>query len=501
MLLIQPPFTKPCEPSAALAQLTAHLKGHGLKCYPYDLNIDCFHHLLEKPITVNDTWSKRAFKNKTQNIEKLHNIETYKKLPRYTKAINDLNRLLSLAGKEYDLAISMANYLDHNLSPSSSEDLINAASNYKKNIFYEVYQEKIPSLINEQKVNYIGISINFLSQALPAFALIGYIKDNFPQLPIIVGGGLVSTWLKSPHWQNNFSNLIDHLIVGPGEEPLVKILGHEKQDCSALPDHEQLKHNNYLSPGYILPYAASIGCYWRKCSFCPEKSENNPYICLSEKQVLGDLNSLIKSTNPKLIHFLDSAISPRLMKEIAKSPIGVPWYGFTRISNQLTDINFVRSLKESGCKMLKIGLESGSEKVLQEMQKGISLDLASNVLKTLHRAGIGTYVYLLFGTPEETEAEAEKTMQFTIEHADYIDFLNLSIFNMPICGEEANKYQTVRHNDGDLSVYVDFIHPTGWDRKKVRDFLENKFKKNEKIAKIMQQNPQYFTSNHAPFTM
>lgn len=501
MLLIQPPFTKPCEPSAALAQLTAHLRGNGIACHPYDLNIDCFHYLLEREISADDTWSKRAYKNRAKNLAELKDISIYKNIARYTKAVNDLNRLLSLAGKKYDVQLSMANYQDNRLSPSNSDDLILAAKNYQDNIFYKVYQTQIPKLISSHNPSHIGISINFLSQALPAFALIGYLKDLHPEIPIIVGGGVISTWCKSPHWQNGFGDLIDHMVVGAGEEPLVEILGGSANKINHLPDHNDLKDNNYISPGYILPYAASIGCYWRKCSFCPEKSEQNPYVCLPDQQVQTDLKSLIKSTKPKLIHFLDSALSPRLMKELALSPIGVPWYGFTRISKQLTDKSFVEKLKSAGCSMLKLGLESGSEKVLNDMGKGIDLKLASEVLKTLHNAGIGTYVYLLFGTPEETESEAEETMAFTIEHAAYIDFLNLSIFNMPICGEETKKYKISQHNEGDLSVYVNFEHPKGWDRKKVREFLEKKFKKHEKIVPIMQQNPPFFTSNHAPFTI
>ena len=52
--------------------------------------------------------------------------------------------------------------------------------------------------------------------------------------------------------------------------------------------------------------------------------------------------------------------------------------------------------------MLKLGVESGDQAVLDRMQKGIDLQTASLALKTLKRAGIASYVYLLFGTPGET---------------------------------------------------------------------------------------------------
>ncbi len=56
---------------------------------------------------------------------------------------------------------------------------------------------------------------------------------------------------------------------------------------------------------------------------------------------------------------------------------------------------------------------------------------ASQVLKNLKEAGIATYVYLLFGTPEEGLPEARKTLEFVVNHHDQIHFLNLALFNLP----------------------------------------------------------------------
>ncbi|MBI5204196.1 MAG: radical SAM protein, partial [Nitrospirae bacterium] len=53
--------------------------------------------------------------------------------------------------------------------------------------------------------------------------------------------------------------------------------------------------------------------------------------------------------------------------------------------------------------------------------------------------------------------------------------------------------------EGDLSLYTDFIHPKGWDRRRVRLFLENEFMKHPAVSKILKNDPPVFTSNHAPF--
>jgi len=149
--------------------------------------------------------------------------------------------------------------------------------------------------------------------------------------------------------------------------------------------------------------------------------------------------------------------------------------------------------------MLKLGIESGDQHLLDKMDKGTSVEMASTVLRNLRRAGIATYVYLLFGTPEETERAAQKTLEFTVRHSNTIDFLNLAIFNMPVCGQNTAGIKTQGFYEGDLSLYTDFEHPHGWDRKRVRLFLEHEFRKHPAVSPILKNEPLSFTSNHAPF--
>ena len=53
--------------------------------------------------------------------------------------------------------------------------------------------------------------------------------------------------------------------------------------------------------------------------------------------------------------------------------------------------------------------------------------------------------------------------------------------------------------DGDLSLYTDFVHPKGWNRGLVRNFLDREFKRHPAVAAILRRDPPLFTSNHAPF--
>jgi radical SAM superfamily enzyme YgiQ (UPF0313 family) len=187
------------------------------------------------------------------------------------------------------------------------------------------------------------------------------------------------------------------------------------------------------------------------------------------------------------------------MKAFSEHPLSIPWYGFARITRHLIDLDFCLALKQSGCVMLKLGLESGDQSVLDSMQKGIHLEEASLALKNLKSAGISAYVYLLFGTPPEGLIEARRTLEFVVKHRDCIGFLNLAIFNMPIYGPEVQHMETKTFYEGDLSLYTSFDHPKGWSRQLIRQFLDKEFRRHPAIASILRRDPPVFTSNHAPF--
>lgn len=497
MLLIFPPMAKACEPPAGIARLAAALKGRGLPCRTLDANLEGQLWLLDQPPAASDTWSRRAYKGCSRNLAALRDIETYRNPDRYRRASSDLNRLLAISASKYHATIGLADYQHESFSPVRSADLRAAAEHPEQNPFFPYFSGRLPELLAGTAM--VGFSLNYLSQALCTFAMIGYLRRECPAVKIILGGGLVTSWMQRPGWRNPFGALVDDMISGPGEVPLLELLGvSASTEQQVLPDYSGLPLTDYLSPGVILPYSAAGGCYWNGCSFCPERAEGNSYHPIPTRRVLSDLKLLVEQTSPCLIHLLDNAVSPALLRALAENPPGAPWYGFARIDDQLVDPEFCRALKRSGCVMLKLGLESGDQDVLDCMNKGIELGVASRVLDNLQAAGIAVYCYLLFGTPGETEVAARRTLEFVVRHHGAITFLNLAVFNMPLHGEEAAEYGYEPFYEGDLSLYTAFRHPGAWDRKRVRRFLEGEFKRHPAIAAIVRNDPPQFSSNHAP---
>ncbi|MFZ5773980.1 MAG: B12-binding domain-containing radical SAM protein [Thermodesulfobacteriota bacterium] len=499
MLLIHPPVAKACEPPAGIARLAGALRGQGLPCTLLDANLEGQLFLLHSPAQGTDSWSLRAARNLAGNLTALRDPALYQNPSRYRRAVADVNRVLAMAGQPRGVALSLANYQEQDLSPLRSDDLLRAAEAHESNLFFPYFLARLPGLIEETGPALIGISLNYLSQAPTAFAMAGFLKKRYPGLPIALGGGLVTSWLRKPGWRNPFAGLIDHCLAGPGEEALSRLLTGAFSPRHHPPSHTGLPLTDYLSPGLILPYAASSGCYWNRCLFCPEKAEANPYRQIQPTTVLADIALLKAATRPALLHFLDNAVSPALMQALAAEPPGLDWYGFARVSPHLADAGFCLSLRRSGCRMLKLGLESGDQSVLDSMHKGQDLGLVETVLRSLAAAGIATYVYLLFGTPSESLAEARRTMEFVVRHHHAITFLNLAVFNMPIASPEAPLVKRSEFYGGDLSLYTDFEHPRGWSRAKIRRFLDQEFKRHPAIAPILRRDPPIFTSNHAAF--
>jgi hypothetical protein len=500
LILIHPPVAKPCEPPAGIAKLCGTLDHHGIEHSVIDANLEGLLSLLNASPVPSDTWTSRAFRHLSKHLASLSSWEAYQENGRYSRAVKDLNRILEMTARSSRVRLGLANYEHEELSPVRSGDLVRAAESPESNPFYSYFKERLAKLLESKQLSVIGFSLNYLSQALCTFAMIGFLRRECPGVKLVLGGGLVTSWMRKPYWKSPFEGLVDHLVAGPGETPLLSLFGvMQSGDNHHCPNYDSLPLRDYFAPGPILPYSSSSGCYWNRCSFCPERAEENPYIAIPAQEVTADLLRLVDKQKPVLIHLLDNAISPSLMKAISRHPPGAPWYGFARVTHHLADLDFCLALRRSGCVMLKLGLESGDQAVLDSLQKGINLQEASSALKNLKKAGIATYVYLLFGTPPEGLIEARRTLEFVVNHQDSIGFLNLAIFNMPIYGPQTEQMETKFFYEGDLSLYTDFDHPKGWSRLLIRQFLDKEFKRHPAIAQILRKDPPVFTSNHAPF--
>jgi hypothetical protein len=505
MLLIHPPACRSTEAPLGIARLAGFLRANGVEVRCLDLNQEGFEWLLslEADVTGAGTWTRRALSGRQRNASALRDPSTYASMGRYTRAVADLGKAVGHGAAAISPAVSLglADYKDAGLSPLRKADLAKAARGFRESPFLELFERRIGESIGPGPGGTVGISVNFLSQALPALAIAGLVREIRPGARIFLGGGLITSWIMQGRLRadEGFGGSVDGLVAGRGEEALAGILGLAPPHAAAPPDFRDFSGLGYFSPAPILPYNFSIGCPYKRCSFCPERAEDSPYSGLPMTRARSELSALVGEGAPGLVHFTDNEIAPLYLHGLAKEGPGLPWYGFARFGPDLEDPAFCGRLAASGCRMLQLGLESGDQDVLDSLCKGTDLRGITRSLANLKEAGILVFLYVLFGTPAEDRDSALRTRDFVAAHADCVDFINIAVFNMPANSEEATGLSPMPFYEGDLSLYVGFEHPKGWNRSEVRAFLAKDFAAEASIRSIIQATPPVFTSNHAAF--
>lgn len=497
MLLIHPPSVRNCEPPVALLNLKAALESGGCSAEILDGAAEAYHWLSLQDLQNPQDRRGRSCEKKVPRLwQSLGFPQSYKSLDRFKKDLSDL-QYAAQGSLEPGFTVTPSDFAIQDRSPLRISDIQYAYDHPEESPFYGWFRKRLADFLPE--LQRVGISIGYLSQVFCGAAMMGYIARTWSDIKIQLGGGLITSWLKGP-WDCSFLDKMAHSVVsGPGERDVLAFAGGKSIPKGGLPDPGDLYQLPYIAPGRILPYAASRGCSWRRCTFCNERWEGSAYRSNAVERSVKELHSLSKLHDPRLIHLCDSEISLELMQAIIERPPGPPWYSFSRFFPALLDLKFCKDLADSNCAMLCLGLESAEQRVLNHLKKGILLSQVRIILQNLREVGIKTYVYVMFGTPMETQGDARTTRDFLVEMAHSIDYINAAVFSMPILSRELKDEDTHSFYQGDLSLYKDFRHPRGFSRRMVREFLSKEFYGSSELKAITKRTPPTFTSNLAAF--
>ena len=526
VLLLQPPALKPAEPPLALAILLAHLRAQGLTATASDANLAAYLYLLDGERLATragdavETNLRRALGHRFYALSLLRSAAAAQNFARYNTAVRYLNRLLALWNSPNgDERLTLGDYQHAGLSPFNPEDLEQVASGAAATLFASYFREELLPQIIAAQPRIIAISINFLHQVLPAFELAGLLHRALPDALLVAGGGLITSWQEPLRRLDLRLSPFDRLIFGPGETALTALAKGEVDDSytladattiSFVPDFSFARISDYFSPQPVLPLSASRGCYWQRCLFCPEAAAPvHPYTATSPAELPLMMRQLADSHGVRHIQLTDNAVPVNMLKVLAdhaETLADLNWFGFVRFEPILEDAAFVARLAQSGCRMLQLGLESGSQSVLDRLGKGVSLESVAKILANLAASGIASFVYIMLGTPGETEADAEQTLAFLELHAAEIGFLNLAIMNLPRASgllDNPQEYGIATAEpieaDSPLGLYQKFQPDNDWSRAAARRFLEQRLLGSAAIRAIVKRTPPLFTSNHAVF--
>jgi anaerobic magnesium-protoporphyrin IX monomethyl ester cyclase len=169
---------------------------------------------------------------------------------------------------------------------------------------------------------------------------------------------------------------------------------------------------------FSLNMASSRGCPYR-CNWCAKPIYGQNYHCRSAQSVAAEMLHLKNNFAPDRIWFADDifALSPRWTEEFATAveELGarIPFKMQSRCD--LMTRNTVATLKRAGCAEVWMGCESGSQKILDAMDKGIRVEQVYQARENLRQHGIRACFFLQFGYPGEGWREIEETVRMVRE--------------------------------------------------------------------------------------
>ena len=488
-LVLSPPVLPPSEPPSGAFLLAAGLAGSGKKTGFLDLSIAFFHHLL------------RPLKGADRNaLDYLLNTATGYTPEPHRSAAGRLHAVISVFEQKFPgwkltlMDIAPPGRVHHPLALAAQTDA--------KDPFTETYETCLGPILSERKPRSVLISLAYLSQLPAAVSLHRFLENR--GISAVVGGSLPNSLNATGHGFTALQAVFPCIVLGDGSALLDNSSGLPLVDRIAWP--ELLGDAPYLSCRPVLPLLLSTGCYWNRCLFCPDR--DLPYHSVPTEAIrrfLAEMPDEIRKKGP-VIHLLDSALPPKSLRAFlpAAAENGVRFFGFARPTAHLLKDNLLEDAADAGCIMLQLGAEGGAFELLDRFDKGLRPEESTEVIQRSAAAGIRTYLYLLFGLPRETDEDRQKTLKWAEALGDSVDFLNLSLFNLPrFCeltcraeefGIQPGDYPPDPEGEG-IRLYRPFSCDGTDPKETARRFLKT-FRAVPNIRAAHLQTPRWFRAAH-----
>jgi len=329
------------------------------------------------------------------------------------------------------------------------------------NLVDETLRALTMDALARHKPTMVLLSVPFPGAVYAAFRIAQAIKAQDPGIVIVLGGGFVNTELRELKDPRVF-DYFDFVTLDAGERPLLALLEHvqgkrsrqrlvrtflREADSGAVryvnlvepdvafaevgtPTWDGLPLDRYLSlldmlnpmhrlwsDGRWNKLTIAHGCYWKKCSFCDVGLDYIGRYEGAEATVLADrIEAIVAETGQTGFHFVDEAAPPKALKALATELIernaGISWWGNIRFEKTFSP-ELCELLADSGCIAVSGGLEVASDRLLNLMKKGVSIDQVARVTRAFTDAGVLVHAYLMYGFPTQT-------VQDTVDALEYV---------------------------------------------------------------------------------
>ena len=325
---------------------------------------------------------------------------------------------------------------------------------YVDEILVKLLEEKI----QEEKPDLVAITAPFPGNLYSALRCGQWIKKQHPHIKVAFGGGYANTELRSLQEPRVFE-FIDFITLDDGETPLINLLEHlkgsrelkdlkrtfccidgivtylngskdsdVKQKDVGIPDYTDLHLDKYLSvievanpmhrlwsDGRWNKLTLAHGCYWGKCTFCDISLDYiKNYESTTAPMLVDRIEAMIQQTGNNGFHFVDEAAPPALMRDVAleiiRRDLTVVWWTNIRFEKSFTR-DLCQLLVRSGCIAVSGGLEVASDRLLELIDKGVTVAQVAQVADHFTQAGILVHAYLMYGFPTQTAQETVDSLE------------------------------------------------------------------------------------------
>ncbi|MDB4970166.1 MAG: radical protein [Myxococcales bacterium] len=355
-----------------------------------------------------------------------------------------------------DPRFELSRYGERLAASAPTFDLLRDALEGPPTLVDTLLDELTRELAARHRPDLVGLTVPFPGNVYGAFRIARAWKAAAPSTRIALGGGYVNTELRGLADPRVF-DYVDYVTLDDGERPLLAIIEQLRSPAAPLlrtlvrdgdrvversdptlhdvpmrdagtPTYDGLPLDRYLSLFEMLnpmhrlwssgrwnKLTIARGCYWKKCSFCDITLDYIARYDLAAADLLVDrIEALIAETGQTGFHFVDEAAPPAGLRALAERLLArkvvCTWWGNIRFEKTFTP-RLATLLARSGCVALSGGLEVASDRLLERMQKGVTVAQVARVTRALTDAGIMVHAYLMYGFPTETVQETVDSLE------------------------------------------------------------------------------------------
>jgi len=290
---------------------------------------------------------------------------------------------------------------------------------------------EIKRVIEDERIDIIGITA-MTQNVKGAIQLAKFLKENNCYAKIILGGPHLSA---DPNLIKRFP-YFDAAIIGESEISFPKVVndlldekkfeeavkGETPLDLDVLspPARHLVDHSIYLKRGYWANgIFATRGCPYH-CNFCSIPAIDKRVRFRSPELIVEEMKECCRLTGIKRFNFSDDALTIRkelvylLCERILKLPFRIEWEAQSRIN--YIDRDLLKVMKRAGCSKLLFGIESGNERIRNQIiGKGVTDEQIMKVTRLCWQQGIEPDHYLMIGQPTETSKEISDTVNCSLK--------------------------------------------------------------------------------------